>query len=87
MERLPVAEPLRGSDFRGKAALNVGLGETDLQQAKKGIDGSCDLSRMHQRRGVLALRFIPENLVCDCLNKLIAHVPSHTIGNQRRRVP
>ena len=33
MERLPVAEPLRGSDFRGKAALNDGLGETDLQQS------------------------------------------------------
>ena len=32
MERLPVAEPLRGSDFRGKAAWNDGLGETDLQQ-------------------------------------------------------
>ncbi len=33
MEGLPVAEPLRGSDFRGKAALNDGLGETDLQQS------------------------------------------------------
>ncbi len=31
MERLPVAEPLRGSNFRGKAALNDGLGETDVQ--------------------------------------------------------
>ncbi len=31
MERLPVAEPLRGSDARGKAAWNDGLGETDLQ--------------------------------------------------------
>ncbi len=27
MQRLPVAEPLQGSDFRGKAAWNVGLGE------------------------------------------------------------
>ncbi len=32
MERCTVVEPLRDSDFRGKAALNDGLGETDLQQ-------------------------------------------------------
>ena len=33
MERLPVAEPLRGSDARGNAAWNDGLGETDLQSS------------------------------------------------------
>ena len=30
---MPVAEPLQGSDCRGKAAWNDGLGETDLQQS------------------------------------------------------
>ncbi len=34
MERLPVAEPLRGSNFRGIAAWNDGFGETALQSSR-----------------------------------------------------
>ena len=53
MERLPVAEPLRGSDFRGKAAWNDGLGETALQQTSAVqlvLSNSCerDLVQSHQ---------------------------------------
>ena len=47
MERLPVAEPRRGSDFHGKAAWNDGLGETALQSSGAVQLKSSDGRRYH----------------------------------------
>ncbi len=53
MERLPVAAPPRGSDFRGKATLNDGLGETDLQQS-----GAVQLGLLHKYLGVVGVQLV-----------------------------
>ena len=68
MERLSVAEPLRGSHFRGKAALNDGLGETDLQQsgAVQLVDPSLNcLGQAGDHRDIIVCRSEKSRACCE----------------------